>query len=132
MKYLIIVFLGCTMFVGCQSTNIVSKEWKLVSVVSADSLLTVGNANKPSTLKIEADNKVSGQGGCNSFAGEVIIDGTKIKFDKVVATQMACLDMTVESAFFAALNNADSYIVESGNLKLKKGDLVIATFTESK
>jgi heat shock protein HslJ len=136
MKYLICVFCGFAMFVACTATktgdktaNINAKEWRLVSVVSENGLLTTGNVKKQTTLKIENDGKAAGQGGCNAFSGIAIINGTNIKFDKLVTTQMACFDMKIETAFFEALNNTDSYVLESENLKLKKGNTVIATFT---
>jgi heat shock protein HslJ len=43
---------------------------------------------------------------------------------------MACLDMKIETAFLDALKNSDSFVVESGNLKLKKDGKVIATFAK--
>lgn len=112
-------------------STITSIDWKLVSVISGNDLLSAENAKKQTTLKIEAESKVHGQGGCNTFSGEATIKGTTIKFDKLVVTQMACFDMKIETAFLDALRNTDSFVVESGNLKLKKDGKVIATFSPS-
>jgi heat shock protein HslJ len=109
--------------------SVTASEWRLVSVVSANGLLTTENVQKQSTFKIETDGKVHGHGGCNTFSGVSAINGTSIKFDKLAVTQMACFDMKIETAFLDALRDADSFIIESGNLKLKKGDKVIATFS---
>jgi heat shock protein HslJ len=127
------------MLVACTSTKnvgnnsepagIASVEWRLVSVVSETGILTVENAVKHAVMKIEADGKVHGDGGCNLFSGISVIKGTNIKFDKILVTQKACFDMKIETAFFAVLGDADSFAVESGDLKLKKGDAVLATFS---
>lgn len=138
MKYLICFFSGFFLF-ACTTANvnksnksevnITSLEWRLVSVMSGSALLGAGNADVNSTLKVESDGRVHGNGGCNRFSGEAKIDGAKIKFEKVVATRMACLDSTIETALFKALNEVDSFVIESGDLMLKKGDDVIATFS---
>jgi putative lipoprotein len=112
-----------------ETVGIVSVEWRLISVVSETGILTAENAGKHTVMKIEADGKVHGDGGCNLFSGISIIKGTSIKFDKVLATQKTCFDMKIETAFFAALGDADSFVIESGNLKLKKGDNILATFS---
>jgi heat shock protein HslJ len=111
------------------ATEISSLEWRLVSVVSETGLLTTEKAVKHTTMKIEADGKVHGNGGCNTYSGISTVKGTGIKFDKIAVTQMACFDMKIETAFFAALEKTDSFVLESGDLKLKKGDSVLATFS---
>jgi heat shock protein HslJ len=138
MKYLICLFSGFFLF-ACTSANvnksdksevnITSLEWRLVSVTSDSGLLTTENAKIHSTLKVESDGKIHGQGGCNRFSGEAKIEGSKIKFDRVVSTKMACLNMSIETAFLKALNETVSYVIEAGDLKLKKGNEVLATFT---
>ncbi|MDR0726313.1 MAG: META domain-containing protein [Prevotellaceae bacterium] len=131
MRYLICIFCGFALFVACGGgkSEITSSEWKLVSVVSGNDLLTTENVKKQSTLKIEANGSVHGQGGCNTFLGVAVISGTTIQFDKIVVTQMACFDMKIETAFLDALKDSNSFVVESGNLKLKKDGKVIATFS---
>jgi heat shock protein HslJ len=141
MKYLVYLFSGFFLF-ACASANvnksdtlgvnITSLEWRLVSVASENGLLTTENAKNHSTLKVEPNGKIHGQGGCNRFTGEAKIEGSKITFDKVVSTQMACLNMSIETAFLKALNDTGSYVIEAGDLKLKKGDEVLATFSPFK
>jgi heat shock protein HslJ len=125
------MFAACTATKSGDKSVVTASEWKLVSVVSANGLLTTENVQKQSTLKIETGGKIHGQGGCNTFSGVSTINGTSIKFDKIAVTQMACFDMKIETAFLDALKNADSFVIESGNLKLKKGDEVIATFSKN-
>jgi heat shock protein HslJ len=111
-----------------ETVGITSVEWRLVSVVSETGILTAENAVKHTVMKIETDGKVHGDGGCNTFSGISIIKGMSITFDNMLATQKACFDMKIETALFAVLGDADSFAIESGKLKLKKGDNVLATF----
>jgi heat shock protein HslJ len=146
-KYLMSVVCIFAMFAACTTTKvgdtsadaksktkpetsgITTLEWRLVSVVAGNGLLTTENVQKQSTLKIEADGRVHGHAGCNSFSGESTINGTTIEFDELMVTQMACLDMKIETAFLDALKNSDSFVIESGELKLKRNGEVIATFS---
>jgi heat shock protein HslJ len=145
-KYLACIFCLTAMLAACTSAKvgsvnvagtdgasetvgITSLEWRLVSVVSETGILTTQNAVKHTTMKIEADGKVHGNGGCNTYSGTVSVSGTGIKFGKIAVTQMACFDMKIETAFFAALDNVTSFVLESGTLKLKKDDTVLAIFS---
>lgn len=87
------------------------------------------------TLKIEED-AVFGQGGCNSYGGEVVRD-SEFLFQNIRMTQMACGDengnydedlMNAEQLFVADLSRATA-IIESGNgLKIETADQVELRF----
>lgn len=71
-------------------------------------------------LKIEGD-RLQGNGGCNSFVGSYELkSGNRIAFSHIVATQMACANMDIESQFLKALNTADSYLVRGDTLTLNR------------
>lgn len=136
MKFLIYSLLGLFLFTSCKTTNnsssamdITTSEWKLVSVNTEKGVITPENAMKQPTLKINADGKVNGQGGCNGFFGTVKIDGKKIDFSKMASTMMACQHMEIETAYLKALEEVDSYEVKSGNLILKKGKNTLVTLS---
>lgn len=62
------------------------------------------------TLSFDAAGAVSGQGGCNNFAGTATLDGDRIAFTPLAATRKACLDEQVgarEMAYFGALERAE-------------------------
>jgi heat shock protein HslJ len=128
------MFAACTVskVKSVSQSGITDIEWTLVATVSGNDLLTTENVKKQTTLKIETGGKVYGNGGCNDYSGVSTVSGQNIKFDKLVVTQKACFDVKIETAFFDALRDADSFAVESGNLKLKKGDKVVATFSTLK
>lgn len=74
--------------------------------------------DKPADLTIEADGKISGNGGCNGFAGQAKIDGDKITIGDVAATMMACEQplMDIEGRYFEAFRKVAAFRIENGQL----------------
>lgn len=72
------------------------------------------------TLEIEADGKVAGRGGCNSYFGSATIAGGAIAFSPLGATKMACEEpaMSQEYAYFAALDQVTTWRTDNGELML--------------
>ena len=52
-----------------------------------------------------------------------------IDISQVFSTMMACDGLEQEQAFFAALEAADGFAIVDGNLRLLKGDTIIAELT---
>ena len=66
-------------------------------------------------------NRISGNGGCNSFFGGFETKaGNRITFSQIGATQMACQNLETESEFFKVLESADNYFVDGDKLVLNK------------
>jgi heat shock protein HslJ len=107
--------------------NIFESEWGLVSVKakSIDSLLIAHQGNT-ATLHVLQDGTVKGKTGCNSFEGQVAIDGYSLKFGNLICTQLTCADSTLTTAFYTMLDSTDNYTVDHGHLLLRKGDKVLA------
>jgi heat shock protein HslJ len=68
---------------------------------------------------------VTGTGGCNTYNGEVTIDGSELTFSPLATTQMFCAEDGVadqEQAFLTALQGVTSYTVDDeGRLVLQDG-----------
>lgn len=80
-----------------------------------------------STLNISADS-VGGNGGCNTFGGNLAATPGGIDISEVFSTMMACDGLAQEQAFFAALEAADNTVTTDGNLHLLSADgAVLAT-----
>jgi putative lipoprotein len=90
-------------------------EWTLVSGVDAPE-------DAVPTLTLEEGN-ASGFGGCNRFRGGYELDGDSITLGPLASTMMACEEpkMATESAFLPALEAADSWAVDGGELVLSSG-----------
>ena len=78
-----------------------------------------------STLIISADS-IGGNGGCNTYGGDLAKTPTGIDITQVFSTLMACDGLEQEQAFFAALEAADSFALVEGNLHLRGNGTVLA------
>lgn len=86
---------------------------------------------KPQIVFTVADKRVSGNTGCNSFSGPLVIDGSKISFDQPMAmTKMACPGEG-EMVFMETLKKVNTYSVSGGNtLNLIMGDIAVMRFSK--
>ncbi len=107
--------------VGGSQANITGTKWILADQVKG----------KTPTLNIETD-KITGNGGCNSYFGEVLLDATAGNFSakNIGSTKMACADMSAESNFFSMLSEANKYVVNGNTLELYKGNLLLLKFSK--
>ena len=87
-------------------------EWTLVSGVEAPE-------DAVPTLTL-ADGSANGFGGCNTFGGAYELDGDSITIGPLASTMMACEEAksAAEAAYLPALEAADAWAVENGELVL--------------
>jgi heat shock protein HslJ len=75
------------------------------------------------TLQVSGD-QVSAKA-CNTFRGQVSVDGTTFKAGPLMSTKMACAnpdESAQETAVFAAIEAATSYAIVGNTLTLKADD----------
>jgi len=101
-------------------TELPGTSWLLVDL---DGTEPVGETTP--SLAFDENGGVNGSTGCNTFNGEVTIDGNELTFGPLATTRMACLDdptAAQEQAFLAAMEAATSYTVDDdGRLVLQGG-----------
>jgi heat shock protein HslJ len=106
---------------GKLNTAILEKYWKLTELQGRPINVNAGMTSEPHIIFKEKDNRVNGNGGCNSFSGSYTLKSNDgISLSKIISTLMACSQMDTESDFFKVLEMADSYIVSGDTLVLKK------------
>lgn len=107
--------------VGSSQVNIAGTKWTLADQVKG----------KTPTLNVESG-KITGNGGCNNYFGELSLDPTAGNFSakNIGATKMACPNMEVETQFFSMLNAATKYVVKGNTLELYKGNLLLLKFNK--
>ncbi|AHJ97123.1 META domain-containing protein [Hymenobacter swuensis] len=67
------------------------------------------------TTELQAE----GQAGCNRFRGNIELPATgQLRFGPLMATKMACPDLTIETGFMSALNAARTYRISRDTLRL--------------
>jgi heat shock protein HslJ len=95
-------------FGGCKSQKTfvpfsdLNGEWDIIELNGAR--LPAGETKQRLTFDMNAHH-LSGHAGCNQISGNITYDAQKsdIKFQKVVSTRKACLDMRLEDEFLKAL-----------------------------
>lgn len=76
--------------------------------------------------------RVSGDGGCNRFAGDFEINRSDIRFSQVISTKRACVDrelQRIENEFFIGLEAATRFETRRAILRLYAGDRELLTFS---
>jgi heat shock protein HslJ len=121
-RFAVVVLLAATVQVGCggddedgEGTALEGTEWTLVDGVDAPD-------DSVPTLTLD-DGTASGFGGCNTFTGGYELDGDSITIGPLAATLMACEDdkSAAEAAYLPALEAADAWAIEDGELVLSSG-----------
>ena len=111
---------GCAITSRDVTIDLPGTSWVLVDL---DGAAPVGET--PPTIAFDDQGGVTGTAGCNTFNGEVTIDGSDLSFGPLATTQMACAEEGVadqEQAFLAAVQDATSYTVDDeGRLVLQDG-----------
>ncbi len=123
MKYL---FIPVILFiVSCKPSakvGITEKTWVLTELngnpISSDS----SSQKIPQIVFGSADNKFSGNTGCNPMAGTYQLkEGNRILLSAIISTKMACMNsMETEGLFLKALEQVDNYTLTGDTLILNK------------
>jgi heat shock protein HslJ len=99
-------------------------EWKLMKI----NVENVG-ASKAFVKFDEAKNSVGGNGGCNSFGGQMVKNGAKLNLSQIFSTKMFCEQRSeIENKFLGSLEKVTKYTIAENRLSLKSGDIVLLEF----
>ena len=111
---------GCAVTTRVATMDLPGSTWELVAM---DGETLAGDAVP--TLAFDEQGGVSGSTGCNTFSGEVSIDGNALTFGPLVTTRMACADPAAnaqEEAFLSAMEGVSAYTIDDqGRLVLQGG-----------
>ena len=101
-----------------ETNSLTEKYWKLIEINGK----TVKPSEKEAHIILkEADNRIIGNSGCNSFAGGFELQpGNRISFSKIASTRMACMDMSIEDQLFNILSTVDNFSLSEGILSLNR------------
>ncbi len=84
-------------------------------------------------IYIDVNNKTfTGNSGCNTISGKLIINKSYLAFDKnMISTEMACVDARSnndENSFLSALLKINKFFINNDELELGQGEIVIMKF----
>jgi len=98
-------------------------SWNVTGINNGNQAVVSLAAGTVATVVFGTDGTVSGSGGCNTYNGNVAVDGDAISFGPLMSTQMACPQpvMDQEMQLFAALAASKSFQVSGSTLTLRDG-----------
>ena len=101
--------------------EILEKYWRLVELNGKNVAVDSTFIKEPHIIFKESNNRVIGNGGCNSISGEFKIESlNRITLSKMISTKMACPRMQLEQEFLEVLQKADNFNVAGDLLMLNK------------
>ncbi len=116
----------CSLFLGCKTIEnrgggsatvakdaLMEKYWKLIELDGKGLTVSDSNRREPHLILKKEGAAVTGSSGCNSFSGTYELTQKGITFSQMIATRMACPDMTVEKALLQLFSEVDSYTISS-------------------
>ncbi|MFT5784136.1 MAG: heat shock protein HslJ [Candidatus Krumholzibacteriia bacterium] len=120
----VVALTGCTYngqkAIADNEVKLANTYWKLIMLdgvqVNAQSTATEMH------FILNADDTISGFGGCNNFSGSWEMDGDQLMIGPLMATKMACDNMEIETRFLGALDGAVAAVVDDATLTVTDGD----------
>lgn len=92
-------------------------KWQLVSMI-LERDMAIPLPEKMITLNID-NNKIGGNGGCNSYGGSFLQSGKTVRFSEIFSTKMWCEGSSpTEQQYFNALEKSVNYEIKNGQLIL--------------
>ena len=109
-------------FMATTPEALLQHSWQLVEIITNGALQSIP-ANASVTLQFEGESRVHGKSGCNRYFASYTLDGSRLGFGQAGATRMMCPEplMTLESNYFAALQQVESFQIEDEQLTLFDG-----------
>ncbi|MDR2040310.1 MAG: META domain-containing protein [Bacteroidales bacterium] len=97
-----------------QKETITEKYWKLIELNGKPVVVDQPGQREAFMVLHTEGNRVHGNGSCNSFNGMFELENmNRIKFSKMAATMMACINMETEIAFMKTLEMVDNYTLSA-------------------
>ncbi len=113
-----------------QNSGITEKYWKLIEINGIRVIQSETWKKEPHMILKIAENKLTGNAGCNSFFGTYrLSERNHVSFSNFGSTEMACPDMEIEKQFLKIFGTADTYSIQNDTLSIKgSDDVIIAKF----
>ena len=144
MRFKTLAFLGVLLLAGCvydhpglegkqaagkSTAQLLNTYWKLMQLGERP-ITTPQDAREIHFVLHSENQRVAGFSGCNQVMGAYVLNGSKLKFDQVGGTLMACTaNMELEREFLAMFGRVASWKISGERLQLlDAGAKPLATF----
>jgi heat shock protein HslJ len=111
---------------GDETASLFGKRWTLIQMERRR--LSAGRAYVEFSGE---QRRVSGSGGCNSFAATFDVDGSMLRLSPIASTKRACLDtelQRIETEFLRLLGTTTRFEVQGDTLRLYADDRLALAF----
>lgn len=115
------------------ATSLEGVSWSLDSYLSTEGQ-TENVLNYTEITALFESGRVSGNGGCNNYAGSYVTEGNNINISQLLSTLMFCEDnvSSQESVYLLNLQNAATYNISDSRLRMMDANgTVILTYSEA-
>lgn len=130
-SYYIRILFATLLFVSCSEKELTQEDaagiWFLKEMEGEEAAYIFGGGLPTVNFNWE-DKQIFGTGGCNRYTVNYTIEGEKITFSSLVATEVACENLETEQRFFALLSKSTHVEFESDTLLLKKDKTILLRF----
>jgi heat shock protein HslJ len=91
--------------------SITEKYWKLVALHGEPYVMSESTVKEPHIILHKEGFRFAANAGCNNIAGSYELDEKtqKIRFIRIIATKMMCMEMDLETQFLKILETVDNY-----------------------
>lgn len=118
--------------IGCSSNKesadtMLHDIWVLESIDGQTYSRAENQSLHPTVEIYLAEERFSGNTGCNNMNGKLTVDGSSISFSDIVTTKMFC-DGVDETSFLTNLEKANNYKIEKMRLYLFEDEKEILVF----
>lgn len=118
--------------IGCSSNKesadtLLHDIWVLESIDGQTYSRAENQSLHPTVEIYLAEERFSGNTGCNNMNGKLTVDGSSISFSDIVTTKMFC-DGVDETSFLTNLEKANNYKIEKMRLYLFEDEKEILVF----
>lgn len=108
----ILIFLSLSCSTNNKTANVLLHDiWVLESIEGKTYLRAEGQELHPTLEIYLAEERFSGNTGCNNMNGTVKVEGENISFSNIITTKMFCVDVD-ETSFLSALKKVNNYKIE--------------------
>ena len=106
------------------ASSLFGAKWKLLKINGEN----VGQT-KAFIVFDERKNSVGGNGGCNSFGGQLLKNGAKLKISQIFSTKMFCQQGSeIENKLFVNIEKITDYAISENRLILKSNTAGLLEF----
>jgi heat shock protein HslJ len=144
-KFICILALGAVLLIAAACTSaapqvgsesdLAGTSWEATGYDDGSQTLTDVVPGSTLTANFGEDGNLTGNGGCNDYNGPYKVTSNQIGIGPLSSTKKACGEpagvMEQEAQYMAALENAETFIVDGNTLELREVDgTVMAKFTK--